>query len=82
MPEPLSMLSPDAKESGNAMYSPTTLTGAGAGAALPFTGLSFHLVWLMLAAFALLSAGGALLRVAPSLHRGPTIAPRGRRPLR
>jgi hypothetical protein len=39
---------------------------AGGGAAigtLPFTGL--NLIWLVLAAFALISAGTAIMRVAP-----------------
>jgi len=59
------------------VYSKTSLSGPllGGGASLPFTGLSFSLMWAVLAAFALLSAGGALLRVAPSLHAQPT-APR------
>ena len=55
------------------MYGKATLSGPlmSGGAALPFTGLSFSLLWFLLAAFAMLSAGGALLRVAPSLHRAP-----------
>jgi hypothetical protein len=45
---------------GNSLFA----TGAGAVAAtLPFTGLS--LVWSIVAAFALLMAGGALWRIAP-----------------
>ena len=57
------------------MYSNSTVSGAvlgGGAAALPFTGLSLNLLWFVLAAFALMSAGGALLRVAPSLHAQPT----------
>jgi hypothetical protein len=38
-------------------------TEAAAGAALPFTGLNS--VWLALSAFALLSAGTAILRLVP-----------------
>ncbi len=38
--------------------------GAGAGAnMLPFTG--FNILWFILAAFALITAGAALLRIAP-----------------
>ena len=67
------------------MYSKTTISGpalgggALGGAALPFTGLSFSLLWAVLAAFALLSAGGALLRVAPSVHARPQQARHARR---
>ena len=43
------------------------------GATLPFTGPSFPLMWAVLAASALLSAGSALLRVAPSLHEQPRL---------
>ena len=67
------------------MYGKATISGPlmSGGAALPFTGLSFSLLWLLLAAFALMSAGGALLRVAPSLHRAPdTLGTRSRRPRR
>jgi hypothetical protein len=57
------------------MYHPTVGVGAGvagAGAGLPATGLApMSILWIMLAAFALLSVGGAVLRVAPSLHRSP-----------
>lgn len=56
------------------MYSNTTLatpllTG---GAVLAYTGLNGSVIWLLCAAFALLAVGGALLRVAPSLHSTPT----------
>ena len=64
------------------MYSNSTISGAvlgGTGAVLPFTGLSWSLLWVVLAAFALISAGGALLRVAPSLHAQPK---RPERPVR
>lgn len=63
------------------MYSKTAISGPllGAGGVLPFTGLSFSLMWAVLAAFALLSAGGALLRVAPSLHSQPAAPRRGSR---
>lgn len=56
------------------MYSKSTISGPvlSGGAALPFTGLSLNLLWLVLAAFALLSVGGALLRLAPSAHTAPT----------
>ena len=40
-----------------------------AAAELPHTGSST--VWLALGGFALLTAGGALIRTAPSLHRRP-----------
>lgn len=55
------------------MYGKATISGPvfAAGGALPFTGSGVDLLWLLLAAFALLSAGGALLRVAPSLHQAP-----------
>jgi hypothetical protein len=36
---------------------------AAKAAALPFTGL--NVIWLLLAAFALISAGSALLRIVP-----------------
>lgn len=67
------------------MYSNSTISGAvlgGGAAALPFTGLSISLLWFVLAAFALLSAGGALLRVAPSLHAQPKRPVRRVTPLR
>jgi hypothetical protein len=38
-------------------------TGAGIGAALPFTGLNS--MWLVLSAFALLSVGTAIMRLVP-----------------
>jgi hypothetical protein len=57
------------------MYNPcpagTAATAAGGTCLLPATGASVALIWLVLAAFALLTAGGALLRTAPSLHRRP-----------
>lgn len=52
---------------------PMAATGLGAGTALfAFTPLS--LIWVLLAAFAIAGAVGALLRVAPSMRRP------GRRP--
>lgn len=45
---------------GNATFATPALA---AGATLPFTG--FSLVWYVLAAFALLAAGLAILRVIP-----------------
>jgi hypothetical protein len=42
-------------------------TGAvGAAATLPFTGL--NLIWVLLAGFALIAAGIAILRVIPRKH--------------
>ena len=50
-----------------------TGSGVAAGAAgLPATGMSpVAAIWIGLAGFALASAGGAIVRVAPSLHRSP-----------
>lgn len=48
------------------MYStPTAAAGSGAiaGSGLAFTG--FNVVWLLLAAFALVAAGSAVLRLLP-----------------
>lgn len=42
--------------------------GAGAAAALPFTG-GLNLLWIALASFTLVAAAGALLRILPSWHR-------------
>lgn len=58
------------------MYSNATFSGplVAGSAVLPFTGLGVNLVWLVLAAFALICAGGALLRIAPSLHPQPKLA--------
>lgn len=41
----------------------TTLGAAAGAGALPFTGL--NVIWLLLAAFALVAAGLAILRVVP-----------------
>jgi LPXTG-motif cell wall-anchored protein len=41
-------------------------SGAATMAALPLTG--FSMIWFVIAAFALLMAGGALLRIAPRRH--------------
>ena len=51
-----------------------TGTGVAAGAAgLPATGMSpVAAIWIGLAGFALASAGGAIVRIAPSLHRSQT----------
>jgi hypothetical protein len=55
----------------NGLLSATAGTAAGvagvAGGTLPFTGL--NLVWLIVAGFALLMAGGALWRISPRLPR-------------
>jgi hypothetical protein len=50
-----------------------TGSGVAAGAAgLPATGMSpVAAIWIGLASFAIASAGGAIVRVAPSLHRAP-----------
>jgi hypothetical protein len=46
------------------MYNHAGAVGAAAGAsALPFTG--FNAIWFVLAAFALVSAGTAILRIVP-----------------
>jgi hypothetical protein len=61
------------------MYHPSVGIGAGVagGSVLPATGLApLGIVWVVLAAFALLSVGGAILRVAPSLHSRPSAAAR------
>jgi hypothetical protein len=53
------------------MYNPTTgvaATAAGTGGALAFTG--FNATFAVLAAFALLAAGLAILRIVPRLRRG------------
>lgn len=41
-------------------------SGAATMAALPVTG--FSMIWFVIAAFALLMAGGALLRIVPRRH--------------
>jgi len=41
---------------------------AGFGVLLPHTGLAVSLVWVFLAAFALLAAGLAFIRVVPRRH--------------
>jgi hypothetical protein len=48
------------------MYQTRALAGTALGT-LPFTGLS--LTWTVLAACALLTAGGALMRIAPRRRR-------------
>ena len=54
------------------MYNTSAGAGAVGGATIPVTGLApLTILFVMLAAFALLSVGGALLRVAPSLHTHP-----------
>jgi len=59
------------------MYHPGSVAGGAAGAVgecrCCADRASGALIWLVLAAFALLTAGGALLRTAPSLHRRPTV---------
>jgi LPXTG-motif cell wall-anchored protein len=60
------------------MYNPCSagsVLSAGGVCVLPATGASVSIIWLVLAAFALLTVGGSLLRTAPSLHRHPS-APR------
>ena len=61
------------------MYAQTTLAVpvVGGSTVLAYTGLSVNLVWLLCAAFALLAVGGALLRMAPSLHATPSLAGNG-----
>lgn len=49
------------------MYQGAAGLGTATGAMLPFTG--FNVVWFLLAAFALISAGTALVRIAPRLER-------------
>ena len=49
------------------MYDKALVSGSAATlAALPMTG--FNVVWFLIAGFALLMAGGALLRIAPRKH--------------
>jgi hypothetical protein len=48
------------------MYQTRAVAGTALGT-LPFTGL--NLTWTVLAAFALLAAGGALMRIAPRRRR-------------
>lgn len=43
------------------------VTAAGATSGLAYTGV--NALWLVLAAFALLAAGAALLRIAPAMRR-------------
>jgi len=53
---------------GKPMYQKVgAVTAAGATSGLAYTGV--NALWLVLAAFALLAAGAALLRIAPAMRR-------------
>ena len=57
------------------MYAQSSFAAApllGGATALAYTGVG-NVFWLVIAAFALLAVGGALLRIAPSLHTAPVL---------
>ena len=57
------------------MYAQSSFAAApllGGATALAYTGVG-NVFWLLIAAFALLAVGGALLRMAPSLHTPPVL---------